>query len=66
MKEIGNALPWVAFWLVVALYIWVEYKLCAAGHSTLLFTHKTPEEKRLREAATRKAEREVFCKGTDK
>jgi hypothetical protein len=59
MNEIGKAIPWVAFWLVVALYIWIEHKMYLAGHSTLLFEHKTPEEKRLREAAIRKAEIEA-------
>ena len=59
MNEIGNALPWVAFWLVVAVYIYIEHKMYMAGHSTLFFEHKTPEEKRLREAIIRKAEIEA-------
>lgn len=59
MEEIGKALPWVAFWCVVGLWVWVAHQQYLAGHSSALFEHKTPEEKRLREAAIRKAEREA-------
>lgn len=63
MKEIGQALPWVAFWLVVALFVYIEHKHYIAGHDTLLWEHKTEEEKRLQYAAVLKAEREA---GMDK
>ena len=57
MKEIGEALPWVAFWAVIGLCVWVSHLQFVAGYDNWLFEHKTPEEKRLREAAIRRAER---------
>ncbi len=59
MKELGEALPWVAFWLVVAVCVYVSHVQYMAGHDTAFFFHKTPEEQRLREAAIRKAEKEA-------
>lgn len=59
MEALAKAQPWVAFWVVIGLLVWVSYLQYMAGHDTFLFEHKTDEEKRLREAVLRKAEREA-------
>lgn len=62
MSELAGALPWVSFWAVVGLFLWINHKQYMAGHETEIFRHKTPEELRLREAAVRKAELEAGIK----
>ena len=57
MNAIGEALPWVAFWAVIGLLVWVSHVQYMAGHDSLLFAHKTPEELRIREAVVKKLER---------
>lgn len=59
MSEIGKALPWVAFWIFLAIYLWVDYRMYDKGHETLFFKHKTLEELRIREAVVRKLEKEA-------
>ena len=56
MKEIAAALPWLAFWGVIALCVWVAHVQFMAGYDTWLFEHKTEAEQRLRAAAIRRAE----------
>lgn len=56
MEYLAEALPWLAFWAVVALFVWVSHIQYMAGHDTGLFEHKTPEEKRIREAVIRQLE----------
>lgn len=50
MKELAEALPAIAFWCCVALWIWVSHVQYMAGHESSLFEHKTSEEIRIREA----------------
>jgi len=59
MKELAEALPWIAFWAVVGLFVWVSHQQYMAGHDTGLFDHKTPEEIRIREATVQKLEAEA-------
>jgi hypothetical protein len=59
MKELASALPYVAFWAFMAWFVYLEHQQYMAGHETWLWTHKTPEEKRLQQAAVMKAEAEV-------
>lgn len=59
MVAIGEALPWVAFWGVVGLWLWISHKQYMAGHDTGLFGHKTDAEKRILEATVRLLEREA-------
>lgn len=59
MEAIGKALPWVAFWLVIGVLVWTQHLQYMAGHNTSLFSHKTPEEKRIREAVIKILENEA-------
>lgn len=59
MVAIGEALPWVAFWAVVGLWLWIGHKQYMAGHNAGIFTHKTDAEKRILEAKVRLLEREA-------
>jgi len=53
-------MEWLGFWIFMSTWIACEAWLYNKGHCGLLFLkHKTPEEKRLREAAIRKAENEA-------
>ena len=56
MKELAEALPWVAFWLVIGLFVWLDHKQFMAGYTAYIWEHTTPEEHRLREATIRAAE----------
>lgn len=42
---------WAAFWMVVAIYIVCECIIYLNGHDTLLWQHKTGEEKALQQKA---------------
>lgn len=59
MKELAEALPWVAMWAVLGLFVWCSHVQYMAGHETGLFEHKTPEEIRIREATIKKLEQSV-------
>lgn len=59
MKLICDGLAWAAFFIMMTAYIWVEHIQYTQGHNTLLFTHKTPEELRIREAVIQKLENEA-------
>lgn len=47
---------WMAFWLFLAVDTWAEHTQYMAGHETLLFRHRTPEEIRIREATVERLE----------
>lgn len=64
MKELAEALPWVAFWAVVGLFVWCSHKQYLARHDTEIFHHKTAEELRIREAVIKKLEAEAKRVGT--
>lgn len=59
MAELAKALPWVAVWAVIGVLVWTNHQQYMAGHDTLFFGHKTPEERRIREAVIRKLELEA-------
>lgn len=59
MNKFCDSLPSAIFWLAVCLFIWVQHTQYMAGHETILFVHKTPEEVRIREAQVRKVEAET-------
>lgn len=44
---------------MISLVIWVCHLQYLQGHDTFLFGHKTPEEKRIREATIKKLEAEA-------
>jgi hypothetical protein len=52
----GNALPWTAFWIFLAVWIYCSHTQYMAGHETTFFHHKTPEEIRIREAVIKRLE----------
>lgn len=56
MNEFFKSLPWVIFWLVFAFALWIQHVQYMAGHETMFFVHKTPEEKRIREALIKQLE----------
>ena len=47
------------FWAFLALFFWIEHTQYMAGHETIIFVHKTPEEKRIQGAMIKKLEREA-------
>jgi hypothetical protein len=61
-----NALPSVVGWLVFALFLWTQHVQYLAGHETIFFVHKTPEEKRIREALVKKMENAVTTQPASK
>jgi hypothetical protein len=56
MQALAEALPWVAFWAVVGLVIYLDHVQYMNGHTGLIYEHKTEAELRLQEAAVRLAE----------
>lgn len=49
----------IAWPLVIYFLVRLDYQLFMSGRDSVLFTHKTPEEKRLQEAIIQKAEKEA-------
>ena len=45
-----NGLGWLGFFIVIAVFIYVNHKQYMAGHNNFIFEHKTEDEKRIREA----------------
>lgn len=45
MSDLGD----LGFWIFVAVVWYCDYRMYVAGHDTLLFTHKTKLEKKLRD-----------------
>lgn len=58
-ESLMKGLPWFGFWVFMSIVVWVEYDLHVRGHETPFFTHKTPEELRIREATIQKLESEA-------
>jgi hypothetical protein len=56
MNDLYKALPWVAFWAAMALFVWISHKQFMAGYDNSVWVHRTPAELRLQEAAVRRAE----------
>lgn len=65
MESIITGLAAVAFWVVVGLFVWLNHVQYMAGHDTAIFTHKTPEEIRIREAVIKKLEAEAKASGAE-
>lgn len=47
------------FWIFCSVYLYVDHNMYLKGHNTLFFSHKTPEEKRIREAQIKYMEAEA-------
>lgn len=52
-------MEWFGFWIFIAVWVYVDHAMYLKGHDGWWFEHKTPEEKRLRDAVVRKAEIEA-------
>lgn len=59
MEVISNGLGWLGFFLVIAVFIYVNHKQYMAGHDNYIFEHKTEDEKRIREAQIRILEQQA-------
>jgi hypothetical protein len=51
-----HGLEWAAFWIFLAVFVWLNHVQYLAGHANYVFEHRTPHEIRLREAAVVRAE----------
>lgn len=58
-NAIAENLAWLGFWIFAAVFLYVEHTQYMNGHETTIYTHKTPEEKRIREAIVKKLENEA-------
>lgn len=47
------------FWIFCSVYLYVDHIKYLKGHDALFFSHKTPEEKRIREAQIKYMEAEA-------
>ena len=47
-KEV-NVSAWAAFWLFAAVFVICDTWLYSQGHETMLWTHKTKEEKAIQQ-----------------
>lgn len=52
-------MAWFGFWIFMTVLLVVDAWLYSKGHSCFIYDHVSDEEKRLREAAALKAEREA-------
>lgn len=52
MKEVGEGLPWLGFWLFMSVVWYCDYRMYMAGHDTFFFSHKTEQEKAIRDRIT--------------
>ncbi len=59
MRTYNINLTWFAFWIFMAVYAWASHTQYLAGHETMFWGHKTPEEIRIREATVKKLELEA-------
>ena len=62
----NNDLGWLGFFLVIAVFIYVNHKQYMAGHDNYIFEHKTEDEKRIREAQICILEQQVGIKHVPK
>lgn len=53
------SLGFFGFWIFCAVYLYVDHIQYLKGHDTLFFSHKTPEEERIRGAQIKYMEAEA-------